>query len=237
MLCASPPTRRRDRFRPLEDRSRRSALAKRRRREITTGAACGQPQQRACRLCLHNRIAKGQVRIDSISIAAPATLTTHVARLLQIAEHTVRIALGDLRSFCNLLDPQVRVSSNSKQHVRVTGEERPPSCRELVECTPLARFHRAELLAASQLPLNHQTVEPKTCFLPLGPKVRKFGRPCVLRPHALPVRRPCSAARRSPPNRPCAWARRNFDQLRSIRRGAGPRPELRNAAAMVVVRR
>jgi hypothetical protein len=165
MLCASPPTRRRDRFRPLEDRSRRSALAKRRRREITTGAACGQPQQRACRLCLHNRIAKGQVRIDSISIAAPATLTTHVARLLQIAEHTVRIALGNFRSFCNLPDPQVRVSSNNKQHVRMTGDERPPSCRELLECTPLPRYHRAELLAASQLPLNHQTVEREPCFL------------------------------------------------------------------------
>jgi hypothetical protein len=32
----------------------------------------------------------------------------------------------------------------------------------------------------------------------------------------------------------CAWARRNSDQLGPIRRGAGPRPELRNTVAIVV---
>ena len=32
----------------------------------------------------------------------------------------------------------------------------------------------------------------------------------------------------------CAWARRNWDQLGPIRRGAGPRPETRNAVATVV---
>jgi hypothetical protein len=32
----------------------------------------------------------------------------------------------------------------------------------------------------------------------------------------------------------CAWARRNSDQLRPIRRGAGPRPEARNTVATVV---
>jgi hypothetical protein len=36
------------------------------------------------------------------------------------------------------------------------------------------------------------------------------------------------------PNMLCAWARRNSDQLGPIRRGAGPRPELRNMVAIVV---
>jgi len=31
-----------------------------------------------------------------------------------------------------------------------------------------------------------------------------------------------------------AWSRRNSDQLGPIRRGAGPRPELRNTVAIVV---
>jgi hypothetical protein len=33
---------------------------------------------------------------------------------------------------------------------------------------------------------------------------------------------------------PCAWARRNSDQLGPIRRGAGPRLEMRNMVAIVV---
>jgi hypothetical protein len=43
-----------------------------------------------------------------------------------------------------------------------------------------------------------------------------------------------SAELRSPSSRLCAWARRNSDQLGPIRRGAGPRPELRNTVATVV---
>jgi hypothetical protein len=40
--------------------------------------------------------------------------------------------------------------------------------------------------------------------------------------------------RRSPPSMLCAWARRNSDQLGPMRRGAGPRPDLRNTLAIVV---
>jgi hypothetical protein len=51
---------------------------------------------------------------------------------------------------------------------------------------------------------------------------------------ATPTRPPARAERRSPATRLCAWARRNSDQLGPIRRGAGPRPALRNTLAIVV---
>jgi hypothetical protein len=52
---------------------------------------------------------------------------------------------------------------------------------------------------------------------------------------ASPSRLSSSTAEpKRPPTRPCAWARRNSDQLRPIRRGAGPRPEARNTVATVV---
>jgi hypothetical protein len=51
---------------------------------------------------------------------------------------------------------------------------------------------------------------------------------------ATPSRPPGGAERGSPATRLCAWARRNSDQLGPIRRGAGPRPALRNTVAIVV---
>jgi len=51
---------------------------------------------------------------------------------------------------------------------------------------------------------------------------------------ATPSRPPAGAERRSPATRLCAWTRRNSDQLGPIRRGAGPRPALRNTVAIVV---
>jgi hypothetical protein len=51
---------------------------------------------------------------------------------------------------------------------------------------------------------------------------------------ATPSRPSASAERRPPPTRLCAWSRRNSDQLGPIRRGAGPRPALRNTVAIVV---
>ncbi len=51
---------------------------------------------------------------------------------------------------------------------------------------------------------------------------------------ATPSRPSASVERRSPATRLCAWARRNSDQLGPIRRGAGPRPALRNTLAIVV---
>ena len=58
---------------------------------------------------------------------------------------------------------------------------------------------------------------------------------------AGPVRTDASSSRPAPiedrsslPSRPYAWARRNSDQLGPRRRGAGPRPDLRNTVAIVV---
>jgi Transposase len=51
---------------------------------------------------------------------------------------------------------------------------------------------------------------------------------------ATPSRASASVKRRSPATRLCAWARRNSDQLGPIRRGAGPRPAVRNTVAIVV---
>ena len=48
-----------------------------------------------------------------------------------------------------------------------------------------------------------------------------------------PSRASASAERRSLASKLCAWARRNSDQLGPIRRGAGPRPALRNTVAIV----
>jgi hypothetical protein len=42
------------------------------------------------------------------------------------------------------------------------------------------------------------------------------------------------AERRPLPSMPYAWARRNSDQLGPLRRGAGPRPDLRSTVAIVV---
>jgi hypothetical protein len=108
----------------------------------THGSAAQQQQQSAYRLLFHDWIAERQLSIHSIPVAAPATNTVDEPRLLQIAQDLIRIALGDLRSFCNLLDAQIRVCGKSKKHVCVMGDERPRSRRELLERLPLARFRR-----------------------------------------------------------------------------------------------
>jgi hypothetical protein len=63
---------------------------------------------------------------------------------------------------------------------------------------------------------------------------RAASRVGALRGDSLPSSPPAGSEGRPAPSMLCAWARRNSDQPGPIRRGAGPRPETRNAVATVV---
>jgi hypothetical protein len=93
----------------------------------------------------------------------------YIARLLQIAQHPICIALGNFRSSCNLPDPQVRVSSDRKQHLRVSGDERPFSGRELL------RIHATSSLSSPRthqcspaIPLTTRRPTPGPASLPMA---------------------------------------------------------------------
>jgi len=73
-----------------------------------------QPQQFPERSIFHDWITERQVRIDPIAVATSATATTHIPRLLEVAQELVRVALGDIHSLGDLPHPHKRVSRNGK---------------------------------------------------------------------------------------------------------------------------
>jgi hypothetical protein len=70
-------------------------------------------------------VAQRQRAVDLVAVLPALPAPSHVSRLLEIGEHAIRRALGDLDRVCDLYDASVGVGGDSQQHLCMVGDERP----------------------------------------------------------------------------------------------------------------
>jgi hypothetical protein len=71
------------------------------------------------------RMAKGQLGLDLVAVAAPMPLAQNVALLDQLGEDFVGAALGDANRSRNIAQSDAGILSDAEQNVGVVGEEVP----------------------------------------------------------------------------------------------------------------
>ena len=79
---------------------------------------------------LFDWMAQGQFRVHAVLIAARVLFlppTADVARFFQFVQNALHGPVGDTDLLRNVLDPHLRILSQTDQHVRLIGQKRPRS--------------------------------------------------------------------------------------------------------------
>jgi hypothetical protein len=63
--------------------------------------------------------------VDLVAVASADADTVDVAGFDKLADDPLSCSLGDSYGFCNVSDANVRVTSNTEEHLAVVGEKRP----------------------------------------------------------------------------------------------------------------
>ena len=74
---------------------------------------------------LDEGVAKRNVRVNSVDIAAPVTAPVDVSGSLEIAEDAVGVTLCDAGRCRDLSDPQIRLLGHGKKDLRMVRQESP----------------------------------------------------------------------------------------------------------------
>ena len=84
-----------------------------------------QPQELAECVLFHDRIAKREIAVNAIHVAAPAASALDVPGILEVAKDAVGVTLCDRGSRCDLPHADFRPPRDGKQHLGVIRDERP----------------------------------------------------------------------------------------------------------------
>jgi hypothetical protein len=89
-------------------------------------AGTNKAQKLPNRLFLNEWIAERNVRMDAIDVAASATATVHVSRLLEITQDAVRITLSNAGGTGDFPYAEIRILGDRKENLSVVRYEGPP---------------------------------------------------------------------------------------------------------------
>jgi hypothetical protein len=109
---------------------------------------------------LDQRIADRTFGMDPIQVAPSAATALDVARVLKVAQDSVRVALGDAGGGRYVSDSPVRPLGDGEQYLSVIRDERPaPLGKDLVQSPGRSRV-RHDPHAAVQAPLGQSAERP-----------------------------------------------------------------------------